>query len=301
MNIEQAKRIPLEDVLLRLGHAPQRQGRGQLWYLSPFRPEHTPSFKVNGGANLWYDFGEGQGGDILDLVMRLERLGSVSETLSRLDQLMATAAPPPPGRALPPQREPQPETEITHIGPVKSHSLLEYLKQRGIDRKLATPFLKEVHYRRGQRSYFALGFASDGGGMELRSPRFKGTLGPKEMTFIPGNPERVLVFEGFFDFLTAVTLSHGAADATVIVLNSAALQEKAAERIRELAPRVVELYRDRDAAGERLLRFFQEALSATEIRDQSALYSGHKDLNAWHVATWARSLAGSACPAHSMG
>ena len=159
----------------------------------------------------------------------VERLDSVSKSLARLDELLGIPAPPAPSRAVPPVPEPLPETEVTHIGPVQSQSLLEYLKQRGIDRKRVAPFVKEIRYRRGERSYFSLGFASDSGGIELRSPSFKGTLGTKDMTVIQGDPHRVLVFEGFFDFLTAVTLCRGCPDATVIVLNSVALKEKAAE------------------------------------------------------------------------
>ena len=42
-------------------------------YLSPLREEHMPSFKVDYERNLWYDFGLGEGGSIIDLVMRLKR------------------------------------------------------------------------------------------------------------------------------------------------------------------------------------------------------------------------------------
>ena len=41
--------------------------------LSPLRSEHTPSFKVDYAQNFWYDHGTGEGGSIIDLVMRLER------------------------------------------------------------------------------------------------------------------------------------------------------------------------------------------------------------------------------------
>jgi hypothetical protein len=282
MNIAQAKQIPIEDVLARLGHLPHRRIRDQLWYFSPLREETKPSFKVNQSANLWYDFGEQSSGDVIDLVMRLDRLGTVSETLARIAEIVGMAMPPAPKHSAAEKCQITPVIEITHIGPMKTHSLIEYLKQRGIDPKLAAPFVREVHYRRGAESYFALAFASDSGGIELRNPYFKGTLGAKDITFLQGNPKRVMVFEGFFDFLTAVTLCGGRPDATVIVLNSAAMRNKAAERIGELKPDVVELYRHRDPTGEELLAFFQ-TLPDTAIIDQSCLYAGHKDLNEWHA------------------
>ncbi len=76
MNIEQAKSIPLEELLLRLGYTPSRRSRDQLWYLSPLRTEFTPSFKINTAMNAWYDFGAAEGGDIIDLVKKLEGLAT---------------------------------------------------------------------------------------------------------------------------------------------------------------------------------------------------------------------------------
>lgn len=50
MNIEEVKKIPLEDFLGRAGSV-RRQG-DSVWYLSPFRQERTPSFKVSLSLNL---------------------------------------------------------------------------------------------------------------------------------------------------------------------------------------------------------------------------------------------------------
>ncbi len=47
MNIETAKKIPLEAFLRRLGFSPVKQQGDSLWYRSPFREERTPSFKVS--------------------------------------------------------------------------------------------------------------------------------------------------------------------------------------------------------------------------------------------------------------
>ena len=52
MNIEEAKRIPLEDYLRRMGFSPVREQGDSLWYRSPFRQERTPSFKVSLSRNL---------------------------------------------------------------------------------------------------------------------------------------------------------------------------------------------------------------------------------------------------------
>jgi len=42
--------------------------------LSPFTNEKTPSFYVNNNSKTWYDFSSGQGGGVLDYVMKVEEL-----------------------------------------------------------------------------------------------------------------------------------------------------------------------------------------------------------------------------------
>lgn len=61
MNISEAKQIRIVDYLRLLGHEPKNARGGQYWYLSPFREEKTPSFKVNDRLNEWYDFGAATG------------------------------------------------------------------------------------------------------------------------------------------------------------------------------------------------------------------------------------------------
>lgn len=67
MNIEQAKRIPLALILEKIGCKPVRDNGHKATYLSPIRHEKTPSFQVDNAKNLWYDFGIGKGGGIIEL------------------------------------------------------------------------------------------------------------------------------------------------------------------------------------------------------------------------------------------
>ena len=61
MNIEDVKQIPIADYLHSLGYSPVKQQGNGLWYKSPLREEHEPSFKVNTDRNLWYDLWRRQG------------------------------------------------------------------------------------------------------------------------------------------------------------------------------------------------------------------------------------------------
>ena len=75
MDIEAMKRFPIEDFLARLGHHPVQRRANAVWYRSPYREEHTPSFKVNPEKNLWFDFGEGKGGNIFALAGEFIKTG----------------------------------------------------------------------------------------------------------------------------------------------------------------------------------------------------------------------------------
>ena len=77
MTIEEAKNIRLADYLHSLGYAPVKQQGVNLWYKSPFREETEASFKVNTEINKWYDFGLGQGGNIIALASELYCLRSI--------------------------------------------------------------------------------------------------------------------------------------------------------------------------------------------------------------------------------
>jgi len=290
MNIEQAKRFRLEHLLSILGHAPQRQRREEVWYLSPFRDESQPSFKINLHRNNWYDFGEGTGGDVIDFVRTLYRLETVSEALGQLDALVGGNSVPPPSEEVTPASEPDLDFEITSLGPVKSKSLFAYLHQREIPLELAAFHLQEMHYRRGDRDYFALAFANDGGGHELRNRYFKGSQGRKDITTFPGRSRAASVFEGFFDFLSALAQRGSPLESAVIVLNSTALWKRAASAIEGFdGVETVHLYRDRDPTGLKLLAQFREALPATNVEDMAHLYVGCQDFNEHWVASAVKS------------
>ncbi|MCX4279553.1 CHC2 zinc finger domain-containing protein, partial [Muribaculum sp.] len=69
--LKEIKSIPLATFLSQLGHEPTARKGTRLWYKSPLRQEHTPSFKVETTLNCWYDFGLGRGGNIIDLAAEM--------------------------------------------------------------------------------------------------------------------------------------------------------------------------------------------------------------------------------------
>ncbi|MEG1591341.1 MAG: hypothetical protein RR391_10805, partial [Chryseobacterium sp.] len=80
MNCKQFNTIPLEEVLLSLGHLPTKKSEKEAWFLNPFAKENHASFKINKNLNYWYLHSEGIGGKNVDF-MRKYLNTSVSEVL----------------------------------------------------------------------------------------------------------------------------------------------------------------------------------------------------------------------------
>lgn len=291
MNIQQAKQLSLIEVMAALGHNPHHEARGDVWYLSPFRQEQEPSFKINRAKNIWYDFGAGQEGNIIDFAMKLEGSHSVAGALKVLTEITGGQTslftrPKPTER----RKEPRPKEslQIEKIQPLQNPSLISYLGKRGIGLETARPYLQEIHYSREGRPYFALAFTNDSGGHELRNPYFKGTYGTKDITTINGTDNyatEVLVFEGFMDFLSAKTFYQDGFTQPAIVLNSVAMKEKAIEAVKREGVTDVSLYLDHDESGREVKGYLEEQLEGVvTIIDKSDLYGGYKDFNEFLVS-----------------
>ena len=213
------KNISIRLFLARRGIQPKYERNGYGMYLSPLREERTPSFKVDYVRNLWYDFGSGEGGTLLTLVIRLERCDS-REAVRRLqngekrDAGSVSLSPgvgerPAAGGPLPVLRPPAvPTLCILSDASLRHPALVGYLASRGIVPPVAAAFCREVRYEINGRAFFAVGFRNDAGGWELRSERFKGGSSPKHITTIDNRSDTVIAFEGFMDFLAYLSLKY---------------------------------------------------------------------------------------------
>lgn len=68
LDLNELKSIPCSNFLA----APKLRGHDTLHFLAPWRAETHPSLVVYTKSNRWHDFGEGRGGFVIDLIMRLE-------------------------------------------------------------------------------------------------------------------------------------------------------------------------------------------------------------------------------------
>ena len=274
--IDAMRHIPLADFLARLGHEPVRRSGNELWYRAPYRNERTPSFRVNVAKQLWYDFGTGKGGDIFTLAG--EFIGS-NDFMEQV-KFIAETARMPLAAAEKPLYLPEPSEpafEGVEAVPLLRSPLTEYLKERGIPYAVASRHCCRLNYGVRGKRYFAVGFPNVSGGYETRSRRFKGCVPPKDVSLVKAGdiPADVCsVFEGFMDFLSAVTL--GLATGDCLVLNSVANVEKAMKYLDGYG--CIDCYLDRDEAGRRTLETLKERYGG-RVCDRSALYDGCKDLN----------------------
>lgn len=134
MNIEDVKQIPIADYLHSLGYSPVKQQGNGLWYKSPLREEHEPSFKVNTDRNLWYDFGAGKGGNIIALAKELYCSGSLPYLLNRIAEQTPHVRP---VSFSFPQRRTEPSFQHLEVRDLTHPALLRYLQGRGINIELA--------------------------------------------------------------------------------------------------------------------------------------------------------------------
>lgn len=295
MNIEQAKAIPLADILTLLRREPTYQRGHRLRYFSPLRDEKTPSFDVDTRQNLWYDHGEGIGGDGISLVCAYlkstREAHTVSDALRWIKNMAGNDYVMPPPNVYEHVR-PEPSLVLKSDKPIQHLGLVHYLKKRGVPLELAKRHLREIHVRNKDtgKGFFALGFPNEDGGFELRNPFFKGSLAPKAISFIRGSrpkPQSIHVFEGFMDCLSAMTLAPDwqlAGDA--IVLNSLSCLKQIVPYAQNYGYRLAFTWMDNDKAGEKAtatLGDFFKTEAGLLHKPMNALYVPHKDVNAWHT------------------
>lgn len=273
MTLQQLKQI------VRISNYLGAEEKEKEFYIhSPFRSERTPSFKINPNLNTWYDFGAGEGGTILDLIMKLENKDT-KEAVKRLRELAKDTTSNNSFSFFPQHnfKNKQSNKIINYdIKPLSNQALMKYLQDRKISPQVSKQHLKEIYYKVGDKNYFGLAFENNSGGFEIRNKYFKGAVGTKDITTIAGEKKKevVVVFEGFIDFLSYLTIKVNT-DKDFIILNSVSLVDKAIEVIKQYND--VKLALDNDQAGDIATKKILEHIPTA--KDVRKFYKDFKDLN----------------------
>jgi DNA primase len=271
INCETARNFSIVKALEKLGHFPKKTTEKEAWFLSPFRSETQASFKVSKTKNLWYDHGEGIGGNVIDLICKILKC-SIKEGLSFLngDILFFSFQQQ--------QNFIKKETgiNIVKVQDVTHPALIQYLNSRGISITIANTYCEEVWYQYKTSEFFAIGLKNNKGGWELRNKIFKNSSSPKSYTYIQNNNKQLIILEGMFDLLSLATLDDGLLKTSdIIVLNSISFINDIEKDISKYA--IVHLYLDNDIAGEKAAQYL--IIKYKQVIDKSSSYKNYKDLN----------------------
>ena len=275
MDAKAINKFPIREYLAARGIRPVKDRGYYGLYHSPLREDRTPSMKVDYDKNLWIDYGAGEGGTLIDLMMRMERCDA-GEAMRRLEQKI-TGMPAFSflGYSNPVSPHCESAIAIEKVRPLENPALLAYLTERGIDFATARAHCSEVHYRVANKFYFAIGFCNDAGGWELRNRYFKGCTS-KAPTIRRGDYPTCLIFEGFMDYLSFLTLKRNPTPPhNIVVLNSVTNLIKVVPFI--ASHERVYTYLNNDEAGRKATAELKAA--CCNLSDQSIHYRQYNDLN----------------------
>ena len=276
MNCTQFNKISVEVVLQSFGHFPTKQNEKEAWFLNPFSKENDASFKINKNLNCWYLFSEGIGGNNIDLMKKYLN-ASISEVLNWAENQNFSSFHQQSGNY---KLFNLPKTyEIVEVKDIQHPALVQYLKSRKVERQ--KHLIQEIHYQMNDKKYFGIGFKNDSDGYEIRNAYSKICLGKKDITTIKNNSKSLLVFEGFFDFLSFKNIEESLENepSDYMILNSVSMINKIKNSLETYEK--IDLYFDNDEAGNRAVEIIKN--EKIEAEDCRVLYSDFKDLNEWLI------------------
>lgn len=148
--------------------------------------------------------------------------------------------------------------------------LIEYAQTRAVSREVLEKYCEEVMYHvdsAPDRQFFAIGFKNNSGGYVLRSSISKRCsssditmLGPDGMMTLSASSDKVIVFEGFMDFLSWITnVDQQTPQYDCCILNSVSNVAKALPWIMEHSS--IAAFMDNDQAGRETLQNIMDCAS----------------------------------------
>ena len=275
MTRNEIKQISIRAYLDKMNIRPVKHYNYYGMYHCPYRQERNASFKVDYHKNVWHDFGTGEGGSLIDLVMKIQNC-TFYAAAKKLEKEYGGVQISDSGNSFSFHGNIASLT-IQKIIPITHPKLTDWVQERKIALDLANRYCSEIHYQNKDKVYFSIGFRNDKGGYELSSPPdFKGCISPKDITTIRNNSDRCLVFEGFWDFLSYLTIqkierTHN----DTVILNSVANVQKAMDFLQ--AHKEIYTYLDNDKSGQEATELIKS--HCVSVNNRSEQYAAYKDLN----------------------
>lgn len=272
--IDEIKAIPIAGYLDSKGIQPNRVRGKCLFYRAFWRGGDNPTnVKVETEKNVWYDYGAGEGGSIIDLVSRVENI-SISEAIHRLQNENF-------GDYVAPTFHKEEHTEtgivVVEVKELFYYPLKAYMLERGISENISRKYCKEIRYKYGEngKECFAIAFPNISGGYVIRNRQVKNcTAQDISLVSVPGSTA-YMVFEGFMDFLSYVEL-YGSPKINAIILNSVTNIKRAYPYFDKAEH--IYLLLDNDEKGREEAQKLV-SLYGSKVTDKSSHYAPYKDFN----------------------
>src|SRR5690554_3865358 len=251
--------------------------------------QRTGSIAVRDSKNKWYDHSQGVGGDIIYAIRHFEQK-SFAEAVNTIDKATHNYKPP----MVPKIASKTMALGVLHESEQIRHpALIKYIHSRGLEPQHLSDIAKEIHWAKGGRKFFGIGFPNDNGSYSIRSGIFKFNIGPNNVsTFQIGNrPAEIKIFEGGFDLASYRKIDPSASFHAIVLNGLANLTNQYMEDIRNRASKLdfpVELYLDNDRAGDTKTAQAKQVIKMSE--DKRGLYRNFQDLNDYLVSGTTRKL-----------
>jgi|GEM_PF-643028 len=304
MTIQQAKAIPLDELLQQLGYQLQHERSGRKWY--KYRQEKTASFVLSKNGYAWFDHGSGQGGNIIDFAQMEGQCTTVSDALAWLEQVMGhgdrTSSP----IYQRPRVTPEPPAySVDAVSQASDARGICWLASRSIDYAPVQPYLKDVYFNKvdkpAQQSFYGIGLENRAGGYEVRSQLNgiawqKTSVGPKDITAFNLNPGGTwFTFEGLPDFCTFLTLKkpeYGLFN--FLILNGTGLTGRAIAYFQQQPPTRVTICSQAGVGGQQSKRQLSQWLTENGVEgsDMDEEWQGFEDYNAKRMSDQSVSVVG---------
>lgn len=275
------EKIRMIDYLAQKGIYPINSKQNIYWFLSPFRNEKTASFKVDNSTNRFYDFGEGFGGTLIDLISKLEKL-SIKEIIQKFNDNSFSFQKQNDFQFE--KNQTKNEYEILELKEISSFPLIQYLEERKLPLEIVKRYCKEIHYKLNDKNYYAIAFPNNQNGFEIRNKYVKVCLIKKDISLIKNKQNQLKIFESWSDFISYLFLfPTNEFQSDFLILNSIALLRKNIELINKYES--IHTYFDHDDAG-KSSTFFLETELKTKVKDDSNFYKSYKDLNEFIIKSY---------------
>jgi len=175
--------------------------------------------------------------------------------------------------------------KINALEPLSHPLLIDYITSRAISRLTASKWLVQLSisfpYSKSDpnKQHLVVGFKNDSGGYEMRNKYLKVSNSPKNIRTIRGIKSGVVLFEGFFNYLSYLEIEETLTELrTVIVLNSASFLGSI---IPILKGKTVYSFLDADDTGDKYTKLMVD--EGIDVIDQRKKYLRYNDLNEYLI------------------